>query len=214
MKSFLLIGMGKFGHHLCRDLAELDNEIMIADENEDKMSDLLDCVISAKIGDCTKEEVLRTFGVDEFDACIVCIGDDFQNSLEVTNQLKELGAKYVISLASTNIQAKFLLANGADEVIYPERDISGRVAASISNDSIFDYIILADGFSIFEICPPEKWIGKTILDLNVRAKYHISILAIKKDGKITVMPDAKYIFKSDEHLIVMGKDEDIKRLVG
>lgn len=121
MKSILIIGMGKFGHHLCTNLAKLDNEIMVVDEKEEMLEDLLPIVTSAKIGDCTNEEVLRSLGIGNFDICFVCIGTNFQSSLEITSLIKEMGAKYVISKASGDIHAKFLLRNGADEVIYPDR---------------------------------------------------------------------------------------------
>ena len=128
MKSFLIIGMGRFGSHLCRNLAELGNEIMIVDENEELLEPLLPYVTSAKIGDCTKEDVLKSLGVNNFDKCFVCIGTNFQSSLEITSLLKELGAKYVISKATRDVHAKFLLRNGADEIVYPDRDIAEKCA--------------------------------------------------------------------------------------
>lgn len=213
MKSFLIIGMGKFGHHMCNNLAQLGNELMVVDEIEEKVEDVVDIVTSAKVGDCTKLDVLRTFGVANFDASFVCIGDDFQSSLEITYNLSELGAKNIISLASTDIQAKFLLRNGADHVIYPERDMASRLAVSISNDSIFDYIKLSDEYSIVEITTAKEWVGKNIIQANIRAKHHINVLAVKDDnGKIS-MPGAEYIFNKEDHVIVMGLQEDINRLV-
>ena len=128
MKSILIIGMGKFGHHLCQNLAELGNEIMIVDQKEEVLEDLLPIVTSAKIGDCTNEEVLKSLGVANFDLCFVCIGTNFQSSLEITSLVKEMGARYVISKANRDIHAKFLLKNGADEVIYPDRDIAEKLA--------------------------------------------------------------------------------------
>ena len=213
MKSFLIIGMGKFGHHMCNNLAQLGNELMVVDEIEEKVEDVVDIVTSAKVGDCTKLDVLRTFGVANFDTSFVCIGDDFQSSLEITYNLSELGAKNIISLASTDIQAKFLLRNGADHVIYPERDMASRLAVSISNDSIFDYIKLSDEYSIVEITPAKACVGKNIIQANIRAKHHINVLAVKDDnGKIS-MPGAEYIFNKEDHVIVMGLQEDINRLV-
>ena len=127
MKSFLIIGLGRFGTHLCKDLSKLDNEIMVVDENEAVMEDVLSFVTSAKIGDCTNEKVLATLGVGNFDVCFVCIGSNFQSSLEITSLLKEMGARYVVSKANRDIHAKFLLRNGADEVIYPDRDIAAEI---------------------------------------------------------------------------------------
>ena len=180
MKSILIIGMGRFGTHLCKNLSKLDNEIMIVDEIEERLEDLLPYVTSAKIGDCTNEKVLESLGISNFDLCIVCIGNNFQNSLEITSLLKELGAKRVVSKANRDIHAKFLLKNGADEVIFPDRDIAEKIAVSLSADEIFDYISLADGYSIYEIAPQAEWIGKSVLELNFRAKYHMSIIGVKR----------------------------------
>ena len=212
MKSFLLIGMGKFGHHLCRELAEEGNDLMIVDSNEEKLSDLLEYAASAKIGDCTKQEVLDSFSVDIFDACIVCIADDFQSSLEITNQLSEMDAKKIISLASTEIQAKFLLRNGADEVIFPERDIAQRIARSISNDSVFDCIELSPEYSIFEIAIPEAWKRRTIREVDVRANYNLNILAVK-EGETVTIPNPEYRFHGEEHLMIIGKNIDVMKLI-
>jgi trk system potassium uptake protein TrkA len=212
MKSFLIIGIGRFAHYLCRELAVLGNEIVIADVDEHQMDDLFDCVVSAKIGDCTRREVVASFGVNNFDACFVCIGTNFQNSLQVTDLLKEMGARRVISRATTDIHAKFLLRSGADEVVFPDRDVSERIAVRASNDSIFDYIELSDELAIYEIPPQRSWLGRSISEVNVRAKYNINILAFKKNGR-TAMPAASHIFTDDEHLMVLSGPEDIKRLV-
>ena len=149
MKSILIIGLGRFGTHLCQDLARLDNEIMIVDKDEASLEDLLPLVVSAKIGDCTNEKVLKSLGVGNFDYCFVCIGENFQSSLEITSLLKDLGAKYVVSKANRDIHAKFLLRNGADEVIYPDRDIAEKVAVRFSANQVFDYVELGNNFSIY-----------------------------------------------------------------
>ena len=213
MKSLLIIGAGRFGALLCRNLSGLGNEVMVVDDDERKLADLLDCVVEAKIGDCTRADVLRSLGPEHFDACIVCVTDAFQSSLEITSQLHEMGAKKVISLASTGIQAKFLRTNGADEVIYPERDMANRLAMSISYNTVFDFIQLSDEYSIFEIVPLHSWLGRSIRAVNVRAHYGISILGVKKDGKVT-MPGPDYVFSEAEHLIVMGRTDIIHELVG
>ncbi len=212
MKSFLIIGMGSFGHHLCRELSKEKCEIMIVDRESDKLEDMLPYVVSAKVGDCTNPAVLKSFGVDEFDACFVCIGGDFQSSLEVTCSLKELGAKKVFSKAEEDIQAKFLLRNGADQVIYPEKDVARRLAISESSDSIFDCIDLSDGYSVYEIEPHPKWVGNP-MPLDFRKKYNLNILAVKKDGKIRPFSSPSYVFKKEEHLLVMGHIDDIRKVV-
>ena len=213
MKSILMIGMGKFGHRLCRELFRMGNEVMVADCDENKLEDLLPFVTSAKIGDCTKEEVLRSFGIGNFDMCIVCIGTNFQNSLEITSMLKELGAKYVVSKANRDIHAKFLLRNGADEVVYPDRDIAERLAVSLSSTHVFDYIELTDDFSIYEISTAEEWVGKSIKEMNFRVKYHVSILATKEGEQMSLLPSADYRFRGDEHLMIIGEQKHIRQLL-
>lgn len=213
MKSILIIGMGRFGSHLCADLSKLDNEIMIVDQNEEALEELLPYVTSAKIGDCTNEKVLKSLGVSNFDVCFVCMGDSFQNSLEITSQLKELGAKYVVSKANRDIHAKFLLRNGADEVIYPDRDIAEKIAVRFSANRVFDYMELDSNYSIYEMAPPSEWIGKSIKEVNVRVRYKANIIGIKADGTMHLMPGADYIFTNEEHLMVMGKNADISTLL-
>ncbi len=213
MKSILMIGMGKFGHHLCKDLARLGNEIMIVDENEEVLEDLLPLVTSAQIGDCTKEEVLKSLGVSNFDLCFVCIGTNFQSSLEITSLVKELGAKYVISKANRDIHAKFLLRNGADEVIYPDRDIAEKLAVRVSANHVFDYIELTDEYSIYEIPLSRDWAGRSIGEINIRAKYHVNVLGTKKDGKLALLPGADYVLDSDEHIMVLGRKVDVDKIL-
>ncbi len=212
MKSVLVIGMGKFGHYLVRSLAKSGNQIMIVDKDETKMTDLLDVATSAKIADCTKREVLSTFGVEEFDRCVVSVTDDFQSSLEITDLLIELGARHVTALAATDIQEKFLYRIGAQRVIHPDRDIANRLAIKLSHDSVLDYISVSGDFSIYELVPPRKWVGHSIAELKVRAKWRITILAVRQ-GEAVVMPDAEYRFKPDDQMIVMGHEEDIRRLI-
>lgn len=213
MKSILMIGMGRFGHHLCHNLIQMGNEVMIVDNKEETVSDLLTVATSVKIGDCTNEEVLRSLGVGNFDLCIVCIGTNFQSSLEVTSLLKELGAKYVVSKANRDVHAKFLLRNGADEVIYPDRDIAEKMAMKYSANHVFDYIALTGGYSIYEIPPLKEWVGKTIKEINVRVKYHINILGVKEEENVRMLPSAEYMIEATDHLMVLGSSEDVKKIL-
>ncbi len=213
MKSILIIGLGRFGTHLCTKLSKLDNEIMIVDKEESTLQELLPCVVSAKIGDCTNEKVLRSLGVGNFDLCFVCIGTNFQSSLEITSLLKELGARYVVSKANRDIHAKFLLRNGADEVIYPDRDIADKVAVRFSANQVFDYVELGKGFSIYEIAPLPEWIGRSILDVNVRVTYNTNIIGVKNEDGMKLMPGPDYVFEPDEHLMVIGHQNDIEKIV-
>lgn len=213
MKSILIIGLGRFGQHLCKKMVELKNEVMVIDINEENVEAMMPFVTNAQIGDCTKLEVLKSIGVNNFDICFVCIGTNFQSSLEITSLLKENGAKYVVSKATRDIQAKFLLRNGADEVIYPDRDIAEKVAVRYSANHVFDYIELNDEYSIFEIPVAAEWVGKTIKEVNFRAKYKISILGIKTGENTKLLPMADHQFDAEEHLMVIGKIEDVERLL-
>lgn len=213
MKSILMIGMGKFGHLLCMNMAELDNEIMIVDEEEERLADLLPIVTSAQIGDCTNVEVLKSLGIRNFDVCFVCISGNFQNSLEITSLLKEMGAAYVVSKAERDIQAKFLLRNGADEVIYPERDTVERAAKKFSSDHVFDYLELTDDYGIYEIPLLKEWLGHSIRELNFRARYQVNILGIKTGEELSLLPSADHIFEKDQHLMVIGKKKDVDKIL-
>lgn len=213
MKTILVIGVGRFGKHLATKLAELDNEVMIVDKEEDKINDLLPIVTRAQIGDCMDEKLLRSLGIGNFDICFVCIGDNFQASLEITSLLKELGAKYVVSKADRAIHEKFLLRNGANEVIHPERDVAFRAARKYSARNVFDYFDLTDDFSIFEIGVPDGWVGKSIRQMNVRSIYNINIIAIKQNGEIIPVTNAEHIFTQNSHLIIAGNARDCSRML-
>lgn len=212
MKSFLIIGMGRFGHYLCRELSKLGNEILIVDEDEERLTPCLPLVTSAKIGDCTKPEVLQELGITNFDKCFVCIGTNFQSSLEITSLLKEMGASCVVSRASTDVQAKFLLRNGADEVVYPERDIAEKVAKKSSANHVFDFVDLGD-YGIYEVLPMKNWIGKSIKELNVRVNYGVSILGIRNGDGSMLMPGADYRFRAEDHMLVLGSDADLEKFL-
>ncbi len=213
MKSFLIIGMSTFGQHLCKELSVRNSQVMIVDKNEELVERMLPFAVNGKIGDCTNGEVLASFGVDEFDTCFVCVGGHFSESLEITSMLREMGAKKIISEVNRDIEAKFLLKNGADSVVYPEKDLAYRIASSEADDSIFDEIILSDGYSVFEIKVPKSWCGKTIKELDVRARYKLSIIATKNNNHLQPMLNPEHIFSKDEHLLVIGHTDDIKKVI-
>ncbi len=213
MKSFLVIGAGKFGCFICKYLYESGCDVLLVDESEEKLSNVLNYVSSAKIGDCTRRSVLNSFGVDEFDAAIVCIPEDFQDSLQIVDLLKELNCPSVIAIASTEVQAKFLLKSGADKIVFPEKDMAHRLAITISSDSIFDYINLSSEYAIFEIQAPAKWNGKTIQALDVRRRFNVTIVAVKNIDGIVSVPDIGYIFNPNDHIMVMGSSEAINKLL-
>ena len=215
MKSILIIGIGRFGHHLAQNFLEHEHDVMIVDENEEKLEDMVPYATSTRIGDCTKEEVLKSIGIRNFDLVFVCIGTNFQSSLEITSLVKEMGAKRVISKATRDIQAKFLLRNGADEVIYPEKDIAEKWAERYSLDNIFDYIDLPGAFGIYEMPPLKEWVGKSIRESDIAAKYKVSILGIKKpnEEEMRVMPGADYVIRDTDHLMVMAGNEVAERIL-
>lgn len=215
MKSILIIGMGRFGHHLAMDFLEHGHDVMIIDENEERMSDMIPYATSIKIGDCTKMDVLKSLGIRNFDVVFVCIGTNFQSSLEVTSLVKELGAKRVISKATRDIQAKFLLKNGADEVIYPEKDIAKKWAERYSLDNIFDYIDLPGEIGVYEMRVIPEWLGKSIREANISAKYKLTVLGIKgrHDEVMKMLPSADYVMNEEEHLMVMGENEIVEKLL-
>ncbi len=212
MKSILIIGLGRFGTYMARKFTELGNHVMALDIDEDKINEILPYVTSAQIGDATKPAVLEGLGVDNFDICVVSVGENFQSSLETTSLLKEAGAKYVLSRASTEIQAKFLLRNGADEVVFAEKQMAERLAVRYSAKNIFDYIQLTPEYAIYEIPTPKAWEGRTIRDKNVRVKYNLNILAVKRGEDLTPVPDADYVFDTRDRLIVMCKKENIDKI--
>ncbi|MBO5253191.1 MAG: TrkA family potassium uptake protein [Clostridia bacterium] len=211
MKSILLIGLGNFGKHIALQLNQLGHQVMAVDHNEERVNDAVDLVTSAQIGDSTNEEFLRSLGIDNYDVCIVAIGGDFQSSLETTCSLKEMGAKMVVSRAERDGQAKFLLRNGADEVIYPEKQVAKWAAIRYSSDHIFDYIELDETHSIFEVAVPRAWLGKTVVELDIRRKYGINIIGMKQNGKtnVTITPDT--LLSEDKTLLVIGEDKALQK---
>lgn len=212
MKSFLLIGLGRFGRHVARKLSELDHSVLAVDIDEQRVNDILPIVTNAQIGDATNEEFLGSLGVGNFDACIVAIGDDFQSSLEATSILKDLGAKKVISRAATDVHEKFLRRNGADEVVYPEKQLAGWTAISCTADNIMDYIEIDSDHSVLEVDLPDGWEGKTVAEVDVRKRFGFNILAIRRAGilNMTIAPDL--MFERGDVLLILGKFDKLQKL--
>ncbi|MDD4832061.1 MAG: TrkA family potassium uptake protein [Clostridia bacterium] len=209
MKSVLVIGMGKFGKFLATKLQELDNDVMVIDKDEAIIEDIASRFANAQIGDCTNPDVLRALGVDEFDVCFVAFDENFQSSLEITSLLSEMGAKKIVSMASRETQAKFLLQVGASEVVYPEKDIAETLAVKYSSSNIFDYFPLTDEYSIVEIPILPEWAGKTIAKVDVRKNHNLNILAIKNNGELLPSPNPDYCFLPDDHIIVLGNQNEV-----
>ncbi len=211
MKSILLIGLGKFGRHIARELNKLDAQVMAVDHDEEKVNEVLPIVTNAQIGDSTNAAFLKSLGIKNYDVCIVTIGDNFQNSLETTSILKELGAQLVVSRATEDVQAKFLLRNGADEIIYPEKQLAKWVAIRYTSKHVFDYIELDSTHAIFEVSVPEDWQGKSIGQIDIRRRYNINILAVKDGNQInaTVNPDT--VLSESETMLVLGELKTLQK---
>lgn len=211
MKSVLLIGLGRFGRHIARKLNDLGHQVMAIDKNEHRVDTVLPYVTNAQIGDGTDEDFISSLGVSNFDLCIVAIGDDFQSSLETTSLLKELGAKFVVSRAARDVHAKFLLKIGADEVVYPEKQLANWTAIRYSSDHIFDYIELDGEYAIFEVSVPQSWDGKNIGNLDVRRIHNINIMAVKENGRLNMNITPDTVLSGHQTMLVVGKNRDIQK---
>ena len=213
MKSVLLIGLGRFGRHMAQKLKDLHHEVLAVDKDEKRVTSALPYVTNAQIGDGTDEQFIASLGVRNFDLCVVAIGDDFQSSLETTALLKEQGAPFVLSRATRDVHAKFLLRNGADDVVYPEKQMAVWAAVRYSSDHIFDYIELTQDYSIFETAVPSAWVGKSVIELAVRQKYRINILATRRGGLLEPMPGPNHIFQSDETIYILGENRNLQKFL-
>ena len=211
MKSILLIGLGRFGKHIALKLNALNHQVMAIDHNEERVNALLPFVTNAQIGDSTNEEFLAALGVGNYDACIVAIGDNFQNSLETTYLLKELGARKIIARASKEMQEKFLLRNGADEVVYPEKQLAAWTAIRCSSEHILEYIELDDEYAIFEVEIPSDWSGKSILELDIRKKHGINILGVRTNGKLNMNITPNTVFGHGTSVLVLGQEKAVHK---
>ena len=211
MKSILLIGLGRFGRHIAMKLNELNHQVLAVDKQEDRVDEVLPYVTSAQIGDGTNIEFLRSLGVRNFDVCIVATGDDFQSSLETTSFLKELGAKKVVARAARGVHAKFLLRNGADEIVYPEKQLANWTAIRYSADHIFDYIELDENYAIFEVSLPDDWAGKTVGQLDIRKRYNINIMAIKQNNLLNMNITPETHLRADNRMLVLGSIKSIQK---
>ena len=209
MKSVLVIGLGRFGRHIAIKFDQLRHEVLAVDISEDRVSEALRYIPNAQIGDCTRIDVLEELGVRNFDICVVAIGANLSASLEITYLLKDLGAPYIISRVSHDRHGKFLQSMGANEIVYPEKQMANRIAIRHAIRNAYDYIELNREYSITEMPVPERWVGDTIEHCELRAKYHINILATKSGDTIIPSAEPSHIFKADEHILVFGKKEDL-----
>ena len=211
MKSVLVIGIGRFGYHLIDQLNKAGDEIMAVDSSEERINPVLGMVTSSLIGDATDEHFIKSLGVENFDVCFVAIGDKFQSSLETTSLLKENGAKYVVARASRSVQEKFLLRNGADSVVFPERQLAEWSAIRYCSATVVDYLEYPGDYSIFEVKVPSSWVGKSLAELGIRNKYHLNVLSIRRNGEPTIEFPADFLFQEGDTVTVFGADKDLKK---
>ena len=210
--TFLVIGLGRFGTNLALRLMDSGNEVMVIDSDEEAVNHMAPHVTQAKIGDCMDEEVLRSLDPASFDFCFVCISENFQSSLEITSLLKEMGAPVVVSKADRSLHARLLLKIGADEVVFPERDIAQRTAVRFSVNGALEYIELAPGYAIFELDVPDHWSGKTLIDLDIRKRWNVNVIGRKEEGAILPI-DTAFVFAADTHILVAGRPDDISAMM-
>ena len=213
MKSILVIGMGRFGIHIAQKLTELGNEVMIVDKDEDIINELSQSFSNSLIGDCTEESVLASIGVEDFDICFVTIGTQYSAAFEITSILKDLGAKHIVVKAGRDRHIKLLKKLGANEVLYPEKEMAEHHAVKYSSDNVLDFINLGDDFSLYEIDVPKAWISKSVSSLDVRKKYKMNIVAIKSFGNVIFLVNADYVFRESDNIVVIGKNEDLQKYI-
>ena len=213
MKSILLIGLGRFGLYMAKRLQELGHEILAVDCNETQVNESLAFVTDAQIGDSTNEAFIQSLGVQNFDLCVVAIGEDFESSLETVALLADNGAQHILARAATGIHERLLLRNGAENVIYPVKLAANYAATRFTTDHVVDFLALTDDFSICEITPPEDWVGHTIAELNVRKKYNINIIAVKEGKRMKSLPGPDYSFNRAETVMIMAHNQDLKRFL-
>lgn len=212
MKSILIIGMGRMGRHLARKMLELGNEVMVVDKNPAVIESISTAYTDKIIGDCTNRSVIHDLGVNNFDICFVTIGTDFQSSLVVTSLLKQYGARMIISKAKQDIQADLLKQIGADEIVYPEREVAEKLAVRYNSKNIFDFVRLTSEYSIYEIPVLSAWLGHTVEEVDVRKKYNINIIAVKNGNDLQPIPGGEHRFVQNDHIIVIGQSTDVFRL--
>ena len=212
METVLLIGLGRFGRHMAAKLIEEGNKVLAIDISEERANNCVNLIPNIQIADATKEGVIASLGVDNFDICVVAIGDDFETALVTTVLLKDYGAKYIVARARRDVHKKLLLRNGADYVVYAEKDVAERLAITLGDKKIFDFVKLNDAYGIYEIATPASWIGRTIVDVDVRRRHNVNILASVNGEDMKPNIDPSYIFNNSERLLVLGSIADIRKL--
>ncbi len=211
-KQFVVIGLGRFGSSVARTLYELDNEVLGVDTDDEKVQNISESITHSIQVDATDENSLKSLGIRNFDVAIIAIGADVQASIMATLIVKEMGVRYIIAKANSEIHAKVLYKIGADKVVLPERDMGIRVANSLVSSNILDYIELSDDYNIAEIVSPSEWFGKTLSQLNLRANYGLNVMAVKRMDKIEVSPNSDYVIKENDIVVVIGDTKSLDKI--
>ena len=213
MKSILIIGLGRFGRHMAAKFIEEGNSVLAIEKNAERADNAINIIDNIEIGDATNEIFMQSLGIKNFDICVVAIGDNFQSALEITVLLKDNGAKFILARASRDVHRKLLLRNGADQVVYPEKEMAIRAAVKYSSDNVFDYIELTGDYSIYEVPVPRPWIGKSLIQLSVRTKYHISVMALRRGTQLDPLPRPDHVFQEDETMLILGANKDLNKFI-
>lgn len=214
MKTYVVVGLGRFGTAIATRLFELGNEVLAIDENAENIQRIADHATHAVVGDARDEAVLRALGVGNFDCAVVAIGEDLAASILVTLNLKDLGVPAILCKASGDAAKKALERVGADRVVIPEREMAVKLAESLSSSNILDFIELSNDYGIAEIALPAHWAGQSIRTLNIRAKYGVTVLAVKRDERMDLQPDADEPLPAGAALVALGSNEQLARMQG
>ena len=213
MKNVLLIGLGRFGRHMAQKMSDMNHQILAIDKNEHKVQEAMSYVTNAEVGDATDPALIASLGVKDFDLCVVTMSHDLQASLEITALLKENGAPFVLVRVSRDTHARFLLACGADEIIYPEKQMADWAAVRYTGDHVYDYTRLSPDHAIYETEIPDSWIGHTVVDLGVRQRYRLNILALRRDGNVDPMFGPATVLQAGDRIILLGSDKDVQKFL-
>lgn len=211
-KQYVVVGAGRFGSGVALKLNELGEEVMVIDRNEDNINALVDHVTHVVQADVTDENALKALGVRNFDVAIVAIGSDIQSSILVTLMLKEMGVPYVVAKAQSEHHAKVLYKIGADRVVLPERDMGVRIANSLVSTNFVDFMELAPDYSIAEIKPRERWLGKNLSELDLRSRHGVSLMALKRGNEIIITVDPETEILVGDIMVLIGHNDDLIKL--
>jgi trk system potassium uptake protein TrkA len=213
MKNVLLIGLGRFGRHMAQKMSDMNHQILVIDKDEHKVQEAMSYATNAEIGDATDPALIASLGVKDFDLCVVTMSHDLQASLEITALLKENGAPFVLVRVSRDTHAHFLLACGADEIIYPEKQMADWAAVRYTGDHVYDYTRLSPDHAIYETEIPDSWIGHTVVDLGVRQRYRLNILALRRNGNVDPMFGPSTVLQAGDRIILLGSDKDVQKFL-